>query len=53
MSVVPRRAVAGGSAQQGDIAGIHRRTEDWKLMTRWLHVQESAKALASLIFVQV
>ena len=24
----------------------------WKLMTRWLHVQISAKALASLIFVQ-
>ena len=28
-------------------------TEDWKLMTRWLHVQVSAKGLSSLIFVQV
>ena len=27
-------------------------TEGWKPMTRWLHVQVSAKALASLIFVQ-
>ncbi len=27
-------------------------TEDWKLMMRWLRVQVSAKALASLIFVQ-
>ena len=28
-------------------------TEDWKLTTRWLPVQVSAKGLASLIFVQV
>ena len=50
------------SASRGHLKGVAPKnyfdmtriiTEGWKLMTRWLHVQVSAKALASLIFVRV